>query len=64
MFGQDHLHAFREVFAAWNTHDVEAFTRRLDTKVTWESDAQQFPKVYVTAVPDFHLDGVDEPTIR
>jgi ketosteroid isomerase-like protein len=39
MPGQDHLHIVREVFAAWNAHDLDAFIKRLDTKVTWESDA-------------------------
>ena len=67
MAGQDNLHIAREMFAAWNAHDVEAFLKRLDTKTTWESDAfpapfsghegaRQFFKVYVTAFPDLHLD--------
>jgi len=56
-----HLHIVREVFAAWNAHDVDAFIKRMDTKVTWESDAfpapftghdgaRQFLKLYVTAI--------------
>ena len=67
MPGQDHLHIVREVFAAWNSHDLDAFIKRLDTKVTWESDAfpgpftghegaRQFLKLYLTAFPDLHLD--------
>src|SRR5215471_3011813 len=67
MAAQDNLHIAREMFAAWNAHDVEAFIKRLDTKTTWESDAfpapfsghegaRQFFKVYVTAFPDLHLD--------
>jgi SnoaL-like domain len=67
MAGQDNLHIAREMSAAWNAHDVEAFLKRLDTKTTWESDAfpaplaghegaRQFFKVYVTAFPDLHLD--------
>jgi hypothetical protein len=62
MAGQDNLHIAREMSAAWNAHDVEAFLKRLDTKTTWESDAfpaplaghegaRQFFKVYVTAFP-------------
>lgn len=39
MAGQDNLHIAREMFAAWNAHDVEAFVKRLDTKTTWELDA-------------------------
>jgi ketosteroid isomerase-like protein len=67
MPGQDHLHIVREVFAAWNAHDVDAFIKRMDMKVTWESDAfpapftghegaRQFLKLYVTAFPDLHFD--------
>jgi steroid delta-isomerase-like uncharacterized protein len=67
MTGQDNLHVAREIFAAWNAHDVEGLIKRLDTKTTWESDAfpapfsghggaRQFFKVYVTAFPDLHLD--------
>jgi len=67
MTGQDNLHIAREIFAAWNAHDVEGFVKRLDTKTTWESDvfpapfsghegARQFFKVYLTAFPDLHLD--------
>ena len=67
MAGQDNLHIAREIFAAWNAHDVEAFIKRLDTKTTWESDAfpapfsghegaRQFFKLYLTAFPDLHLD--------
>jgi hypothetical protein len=32
MAGQDNLHIAREIFAAWNAHDIEAFVKRLDTK--------------------------------
>ena len=67
MAGPDNLHIAREIFAAWNAHDEEAFLKRLDTKTTWESDAfpasfsghqgaRQFLKLYVTAFPDLHLD--------
>ena len=67
MPGQDHLHIVRELFSAWNAHDVEAYIKRLDSKVTWESDAfpapftghegaRQFLKLYVTAFPDLHID--------
>jgi steroid delta-isomerase-like uncharacterized protein len=67
MTGPDHLHTVREIFAAWNAHDIDAFIKRLDMKVTWESDAfpapftghegaRQFLKVYVTAFPDLHFD--------
>ena len=67
MAGQDNLHIAREIFAAWNAHDAEAFLKRLNTKTTWESDAfpasfsghegaRQFLKLYVTAFPDLHLD--------
>ena len=65
--GQDNLHIAREIFAAWNAHDVEGFVKRLDAKTRWESDvfpapfsghegARQFFKVYLTAFPDLHLD--------
>ena len=43
MPGHDHLHIVREVFAAWNAHDVDAFIKRIETKVTWESDAFPAP---------------------
>src|SRR5207245_8364437 len=67
MAGQDNLHIAREIFAAWNAHDMEGFLKRLDAKTTWESDAfpapfsgpdgaRQFFKVYLTAFPDLHLD--------
>ncbi len=67
MAGLDNLHIVRELFAAWNAHDMEAFVKRLDQKTVWESDAfptpfaghdgaRQFFKVYVTAFPDLHLD--------
>lgn len=66
--GKHNLHIAREMFAAWNAHDIESvIKKRLDTKTTWESDAfpapfsghegaRQFFKVYVTAFPDLHLD--------
>ena len=71
MPGQDHLHTVREIFAAWNAHDVDAFIKRLDTKVTWESDAfpapftghegaRQFLKMYVTAFPE----GLSRPLLN
>lgn len=67
MTGQDNVHVAREVFAAWNAHDMESFIKRLDTKSVWESDvfptpftghqgARQFFKLYVTSFPDLHLD--------
>jgi len=67
MNAQDNVHIVREVFAAWNSHDMEGFVKRLDTKTVWESDAfpepfaghqgaRQFFKLYVTAFPDLHLD--------
>jgi steroid delta-isomerase-like uncharacterized protein len=67
MAEQENLQIVREIFAAWNAHDVEAFVKRLDQKTTWESDAfpapfsghdgaRQFFKVYLTAFPDLHLD--------
>ena len=67
MAAHDNLHIVREIFAAWNTHDVEGFIKRLDPKTTWESDAfpapfsghdgaRQFFKLYVTAFPDLHFD--------
>jgi len=66
MAGQANLHIAREIFAAWNAHDVEGFVKRLDTKTMWESDvfpapfsghegARHFFKVYLTAFPDLHL---------
>jgi hypothetical protein len=67
MPGQENLQIIREIFAAWNAHDIEAFVKRLDQKTTWESDtfpapfsghegARQFFKFYVGAFPDLHLD--------
>ena len=67
MAEQDNLHLAREIFAAWNAHDLEGFGKRLDTKTTWESDAfpapfpghegaRQLFKVYLAAFPDLHLD--------
>jgi steroid delta-isomerase-like uncharacterized protein len=67
MTGQDNLHIAREIFAAWNAHDLEGFLKRLDAKTIWESDAfpalfsgsegaRQFFKIYLTAFPDLHLD--------
>src|SRR2546428_6594401 len=60
MAGQESLQIVREIFAAWNAHDIEAFVKRLDQKTTWESDAfpapfsghegaRQFFKLYVGA---------------
>jgi hypothetical protein len=43
MAGQDNLHIAREIFAAWNAHDMEGFVKRLDAKTTWESDAFPAP---------------------
>jgi hypothetical protein len=43
MAGQDNLHIVREIFAAWNAHDVEGLVKRLDTKTTWKSDAFPAP---------------------
>ena len=37
------LHIVREIFAAWNAHDVEGLVKRLDTKTTWKSDAFPAP---------------------
>ena len=67
MAGPDTLHIVRELFAAWNAHDAEAFVKRLDAKTRWESDA--FPELYsghegarklftlyLTAFPDLHFD--------
>jgi steroid delta-isomerase-like uncharacterized protein len=67
MASQENVQVAREVFAAWNAHDVEAFVKRLAAKTTWESDAfpapfaghegaRQFFKLYLTAFPDLHLD--------
>ena len=47
MAGQDNLHIVREIFAAWNAHDVEGLVKRLDTKTTWKSDA--FPIFTLTS---------------
>jgi ketosteroid isomerase-like protein len=43
MAGQHNLHIVREIFAAWNAHDVEGLVKRLDTKTTWKSDAFPAP---------------------
>jgi len=43
MAGQDNLYIVREIFAAWNAHDVEGLVKRLDTKTTWKSDAFPAP---------------------
>jgi hypothetical protein len=43
MAGQDNLHIVREIFAAWNAHDVEGRVKRLDPKTTWKSDAFPAP---------------------
>ena len=43
MAGQDNLHIVREIFAAWNAHDVEGLVKRLATKTTWKSDAFPAP---------------------
>ena len=67
MAGHDNLQIARESFAAWNSHNVEAFVKHLDAKTTWESDAfpapftghegaRHFIKLYLTAFPDLHLD--------
>ncbi len=67
MAGQENLQIVREIFAAWNAHDIEAFVKRLDQKATWESDAfpapfsgheggRQFFRLYIGAFPDLHLD--------
>ena len=68
MAGHDNnIQIAREIFAAWNAHDLAAFVKKLDTKTTWESDAfpapfsghegaRQFLKLYLTAFPDLHLD--------
>ena len=43
MAGQENLQIVREIFAAWNAHDIEAFAKRLDQKTTWESDVFPAP---------------------
>ena len=68
MAGQDNLQTAREIFAAWDAHDVEGIVKRLDTKTVSESDAvptpfsgleavRQFFKVYLTAFPDLANPG-------
>lgn len=61
MAGQDNLHIVREIFAAWNAHDVEGLVKRLDTRTTWKSDA--FPAPFSghkgdSAVPSSSRSGV------
>src|SRR5712692_8260422 len=67
MAQQENLQIVRELFAAWNAHDLNGYLKRLDQKTVWESDAfpapfrghegaRQFFQVYVTAFPDLHLD--------
>src|SRR5207244_9831789 len=66
MAGQENLQIVREIFAAWNAHDIEAFVKRLDQKTTWESDAFSAPfsghegarqvfKLYVGVFTELHL---------
>ena len=76
MAGQDNLHIAREIFAAWNAHDVEGFIKRLDTKTMWESDvfpapfsghegARQPPGAGLSPAPDLPPGvGVSLPTLR
>jgi steroid delta-isomerase-like uncharacterized protein len=63
----DHLHIVREVFAAWNAHDLNGYLKRIDQKCLSESDAfpepfrghdgaRRFFQIYLTAFPDLHLD--------
>ena len=67
MAGQENLQIIREIVAAWNAHDIEAFIKRLDTTTTWESDGfaapfsghdgvRQLFKLYIGAFPDLHVD--------
>ncbi len=57
----------RDVFDAWNAHDVERFAKLLAPDTVWQSDAfpqpfqghagaRQFFQVYVGGFPDLHLD--------
>jgi steroid delta-isomerase-like uncharacterized protein len=63
----DNVHIARETFAAWNSHDTEAFVKRLAPGIVWESDAfpapfsghegaRAFLKLYLSAFPDLHFD--------
>lgn len=67
MAAQNDLQLVREIFAAWNAHDLHAYIKRLDASASVESDAfpapfrghegaRQFFQVYLTAFPDLRLD--------
>ena len=64
---QDNARVVREIFDAWNAHDVERFTKLVDPNAVWESDAfaaafrghggsRQFFQAYVGGFPDLHID--------
>jgi ketosteroid isomerase-like protein len=58
MSEQDNIKHARQIFDAWNSHDVERYVKLLDEKIVIESDtlpqtvkgrdaARQFLRVYV-----------------
>jgi steroid delta-isomerase-like uncharacterized protein len=67
MSEQDNIKHTRQIFDAWNSHDVERFAKLIDEKLVIESDtlpqavrgkdaAPQFFLTYVTAFPDLHFE--------
>lgn len=67
MAQHDNLQIARNIFDAWNKHDVERYVKLLDEKYVVESDtiptpltgreaARPFMQMYVSAFPDLHFD--------
>jgi len=67
MATQDNLKTARDVFDAWNKHDLERHAKLLDEKHVFESDTiqaamvgrdagRQFMAVYLTGFPDLHFE--------
>ena len=70
MSDQDNLRVARQVWDAWNAHDVDSVLQNLDEKHVWDSDTLPTPVVgrdsyrqamqmYLTAFPDLRF-SVDQ----
>jgi steroid delta-isomerase-like uncharacterized protein len=70
MSDQDNLRVARQVWDAWNAHDVDGVLKNLDEKHVWDSDTLPSPVVgrdsyrqamqtYLTAFPDLRF-SVDQ----